>query len=80
MIYFYIFNNLRNQLQFLTADTWTVIIQAYHANEHPNEAWNLFQELESDGVVPSEYTLFTILIMLADMRNVLEGQRIHQLM
>jgi pentatricopeptide repeat protein len=74
----YIFKQQKYQSKFTSADSWAAIIQGCRINKRTNEAWELFQEMERDQVVPNEITFSTILSILAEMTNLHEGQRIYR--
>jgi pentatricopeptide repeat protein len=59
--------------------TWTAMMQAYNLHEKLNEAWNLFREMENIGIVFDEHVFSIVLSVLGKMKNLQEGQRIHQL-
>lgn len=77
----YIFELYKNQDQassHLSADTWTAMIQIYHFCNQPTEAWGVFREMERVGVLPTEHTYATVLLVLAELANMDEDPRIHQ--
>jgi pentatricopeptide repeat protein len=75
----YIFDQFKSQLQLSSSViTWTAMIQAYRIHEQLNDAWQLFQEMENFGIVPTEHTFSAVLSVIGEMTNIGEGQKIHQ--
>ena len=57
--------------------TWTSIIQACNICGQDQEALKLFHEMNQSGVTPNEYTYSSILSVIADLRNLQEGQKVY---
>jgi pentatricopeptide repeat protein len=77
----YIFEQYKTQLKSYNsspADTWTFMLQMYRLHNQTNEAWELFQEMEKTGIIPTNHTFSAILIVLGEMEMMQEGQRIHK--
>ncbi|CAN6462944.1 unnamed protein product [Victoria cruziana] len=57
--------------------SWTSIICSYVDNGLPNEAFNLFHEMDEDGHRPDSVALITILSAAAALSTMSRGEEIH---
>lgn len=56
------------------------MLQAYRVSSRVKEALQLFNEMSTFGIIPSEYTLSVVLTIIGESKNLQEGLRIHSLL
>ncbi|KAF4379023.1 hypothetical protein F8388_022110 [Cannabis sativa] len=57
--------------------SWNAIIVGYVQDENEVEAFNMFQRMNSDGVMPDEVSLASILSACANVQALNQGQQVH---
>lgn len=57
--------------------SWNALISGYCKSGSKVEAFNLFWEMQSDGIKPNEYTLGSVLRMCTSLLLLLRGEQIH---
>lgn len=57
--------------------SWNALISGYCKSGSKVEAFNLFWEMQSDGIKPNEYTLGSVLRMCTSLVLLLRGEQIH---
>ncbi|VYS61055.1 unnamed protein product [Arabidopsis thaliana] len=57
--------------------SWNALISGYCKSGSKVEAFNLFSEMQSDGIKPNEYTLGSVLRMCTSLVLLLRGEQIH---
>ncbi|PON46942.1 DYW domain containing protein [Parasponia andersonii] len=57
--------------------SWNAIIVGYVQEEDEVEAFNIFQRMNSDGMMPDEVSLASILSACANVKGLNQGQQVH---
>ncbi|KAK9270297.1 hypothetical protein L1049_025875 [Liquidambar formosana] len=57
--------------------SWNVIIVGYVQEEDENEAFNMFRRMNSDGIIPGEESLASILSACANLQALDQGKQVH---
>ncbi|CAL9066954.1 pentatricopeptide repeat-containing protein At4g38010-like [Musa acuminata AAA Group] len=69
-----VFKNLRNK----NTVSWTSMINAYGDNDHPNEALDLFEEMEAVGERPDEVMMLAVVSICTKLGRSDIGEWIHE--
>ncbi|KAI3888858.1 hypothetical protein MKX03_036042 [Papaver bracteatum] len=58
--------------------SWNVMIAVYVNNSMPNEALELYSQMEVDGIEPNAVTIASILPACGDLSAFMQGKKIHE--
>ncbi|KAH9325116.1 hypothetical protein KI387_005294, partial [Taxus chinensis] len=56
---------------------WSAMISGYVQNRMPNEAWNLFDQMQLTEVKPNRVTVLSVLTACTGLAALQQGRRIH---
>eukprot|EP00250_Pteridium_aquilinum_P007629 c17301_g1_i1 orf=537-3779(-) len=59
--------------------TWSTLIQAYTEHGHPLDAYDLFQQMQQEGIQLNEFTFVCLLKACSKTGDIEYGQKIHSL-
>ncbi|KAJ6301338.1 hypothetical protein OIU77_015612 [Salix suchowensis] len=57
---------------------WNLMVHAYVKVQCPNEALDLFEKMDSEGVIPDENTMFSVLLACASLSDLQCARLVHR--